>query len=111
MIEVKAKLRYLRTAPRKVRLLADLIRGRSLKDAMAQVSFSGKKSSPSLLKLLKSAESNAKHNFKLDPEKLMIKTIQVDGGPVLKRYKPMSRGRASIIRRRSSHISVVLTEK
>jgi len=111
MIDVKAKLRYFHTAPRKMRLLADLIRGLPLKEAKAQVMFSDKESAPSFLKLLKSAESNAKHNFKIEPEKLYVKEVKIDDGPILKRYMPRARGRATMIRRRTSHITVVLDEK
>ncbi len=111
MTNVSAKLRYLRLSPRKVRLLADLIRGMDLKDAKTQVSFSIKKSAAPLLKLLNSAESNAKHNFKLGSEDLYIKEIKVDDGPILKRWMPRARGRATMIRRRSSHISLVLSDK
>lgn len=111
MTNITAKLKYLRIAPRKVRLLADLVRGMSLKEAKIQMDFNKKKASEPFLKLLKSAESNARHNFKLDPENLFIKEIKVDEGPMLKRYMPRARGRATIIRRRSSHISLVLEEK
>ncbi|MBU1091633.1 50S ribosomal protein L22 [Patescibacteria group bacterium] len=111
MTEVNAKLKYLRIAPRKVRLLVDLIRGMSLGDAKTQVSVSSKKIAPPLLKLLKSAESNARHNFKLEPDNLRVKEAKVDEGPVLKRYMPRARGRATVIKRRTSHVTVVLGEK
>ncbi len=111
MTEVKAKLRYMRIAPRKMRLLADLVRGVDLDKAKRQLGFNDKKGAEPLLKLLKSAESNAKNNFKLEPDKLFVKEIKVDGGPVLKRWMPRARGRATMIRRRSSHVSVVLSEK
>lgn len=111
MVEVSAKLRYARIAPRKMRLLADLVRGSDLREAEKQLDFSDKKGSRPLLKLLKSAESNAKNNFKMESDNLYIKEIKVDGGPVLKRWMPRARGRATMIRRRSSHISVILSEK
>ncbi|MBU1179199.1 50S ribosomal protein L22 [Patescibacteria group bacterium] len=111
MQEVTAKLKYLRIAPRKVRLLADLVRGMSLKEAKIQMDFNKKKAGGPFLKLLKSAESNAQRNFKLDTEGLYIKEIKVDEGPMLKRYMPRARGRATVIRRRSSHISLVLGER
>lgn len=111
MIEVTAKLRYARIAPRKMRVLADLVRGVDLKKAKTQLGFNDKKSADPLLKLLKSAESNAKSNFKLETEGLYIKEIRVDGGPILKRWMPRARGRATMIRRRSSHVSVVLAER
>lgn len=111
MMEAGAKLRYLRVSPRKVRLLADLIRGLPLREAKLQLSSQSKRSAGPLLKLLKSAESNAKHNFKLNTDDLCVKEIKVDGGRMLKRYMPKARGRATIIRKRTSHISVVLGEK
>ncbi|MDD5033030.1 MAG: 50S ribosomal protein L22 [Candidatus Pacebacteria bacterium] len=110
-MEIKAKLRYLKTAPRKTRLLADLVRGMSLKDAEMSLKFNEKKSSTPILKLLKSAESNARNNHKIGPENLFVKEIKVDEGPVLKRHMPRARGRATVIRRRMSHVTVVLAEK
>jgi large subunit ribosomal protein L22 len=111
MPEVTTRLRYLRAAPRKVRLLADLVRGMPLKEAKLQLEYENKNASLPLLKLLNSAESNATHNFKLDPEGLYIKEIRVDGGPVLKRYMPRARGRATPIRKKTSHVVVVLEGK
>lgn len=111
MVEVKAQLKYLRISPRKARLLADLVRGMGLREAEAQIKYSAKKFALPLLKLLKSAESNARHDFRLEPENLCIKKITVDEGPVLKRYTPRARGRATTIRRRTSHVNVVLSEQ
>ena len=83
MVEIKAKLSYYRVAPRKVRLVADLIRGKKADEALVQLSFIGKRSAPDIAKLLKSAISNAKNNYKVDTEAvdLYIKEIKVDGGP------------------------------
>jgi len=111
MTDAKANLKYLHTAPRKVRLLADLIRGKSLKDAKAQMAFSKNKASVPMLKLLKSAEQNARHNFKLETDNLRVKEIKVDEGPVFKRFMPRARGRATTIRRRTSHIALILAEQ
>jgi len=111
MVNVNAQLKYLRISPRKVRLLADLIRGVGLEEAKLRLNFSKKKSTLPLLKLLKSVESNARHNYKLEPEKLFIKEIKVDGGPFLKRYMPRARGRATMIKKRTSHVTVVLGER
>jgi large subunit ribosomal protein L22 len=88
-----------------------MMRGLSLKEAKTQMEFYSKKAALPLLKLLKSAESNARHNFQLEPENLYIKEIKVDQGPVLKRFMPRARGRATTIRRRSSHVTVVLDQK
>lgn len=108
--KVKASLKYFRVAPRKVRLLADSVRGMAAEKAIKQLSFARKRSAPALAKLLKSAISNAKTNFHLAPENLYIKEIRVDEGPTLKRHMPRAFGRASTIRKRSSHVSVVLEE-
>ncbi|MBI4692124.1 MAG: 50S ribosomal protein L22 [Candidatus Terrybacteria bacterium] len=112
MTEITAKLNYYRTASRKVRLVADLIRGKKIETAMNQLRFSSKKTAPVLIKLLKSAVSNAKNNFKIkDPENLYVKKITVDEGPVLKRHIPRARGMASPIKKRTSHITIVLDKK
>lgn len=113
MVEVKANLRYMRIAPRKVRLVADFIRGRSVKDALNSLNFTSKKSSPVLIKLIKSALSNARNNFRIsaDEKDIYIKKITVDGGPMLKRYMPRARGATDTIRKRTSHITLVLEER
>ena len=114
MPEIKAKLNYLRQAPRKVRLVADLIRGMKVKEAKVQLEFSPKRASKALLKLLNSAIANAKHNFGLSDEeieKLVIKEIQVDEGPKLKRWMPQARGSAHPIHKKTSHITIILEKK
>jgi large subunit ribosomal protein L22 len=111
MKEVKAYLRYLRIAPRKVRLVADLIRGRSVLEAERILNFTRKKASLPLLKLLKSAISNAKHNFNLDEKNLYVSKITVDQGPKTKKIFPRSRGRADIKEKKTSHITLILKEK
>ena len=110
-MEIMAKLNYYRTAPRKVRLVVDLVRGKKIELAMNQLRFCSKKTASPLIKLLKSAISNAKNNFKIkDSENLYIKKITVDEGPTLKRHMPRARGVASPIKKRTSHITVVLEE-
>ncbi len=104
------KLNYLRIAPRKVRLAANLLKGLSVNEAEAQLLMSPKRPSLALLKLLRSAISNAKHNSQLDPKHLFVKEIRVDKGPMLKRYMPRAMGRASSIQKKSSHITLVLAE-
>jgi len=113
MADVTAKLKYYHMAPRKVRLVADLIRGKKINAVMSQLVFSTKKSAPTILKLLKSALSNAKHNFKIDADKkdLYIKEIRVDEGPPMKRYKTGWRGTTKPFKRRTSHILIVLGGK
>jgi len=108
---VIAKLNYLRIAPRKVRLVADLIRGKSVEEAQTILNFTVKKASQPLLKLLKSAISNAKNNFQLDPENLFISKITVDEGPKYKRWMPRARGQVYEIQKKTSHVTIVLEEK
>lgn len=107
-MEVSAKARHVRMTPRKVRLVADLVRGMDLAAAEAQLTFVRKAAARPVLKLLRSAKANAEHNFKLEPSSLFIKTITVDGGPVLHRWRARAHGRAAPIRKRTSHITVVL---
>ena len=108
--EVTAKLRFLRQSPRKMRLLANLIRGRKVTTAERVLSVSDKKAARPLLKLLLSAVANAKHNHSLAVENLKVNAITVDGGPTLKRWMPKAHGRATPIHEPTSHINVVLTE-
>ena len=109
-MQVTAKLQNLRIAPRKVRLVVDLIRGKKLKDAQTILSFTIKKASRSVLKLLKQAEANAKNNFQLDPANLFISKITVNEGPKLKRWRPRARGQTYQIQKKTSHITVCLEE-
>lgn len=111
MVEVKAHLRYLRIAPRKVRLVADLIRKKSVLEAEKILKVTKKRAALPLLKLLNSAVANAVHNFKLKKENLYIDKLLVNEGPRLKRVFPRARGRADIIQKKTSHISIVLKEK
>lgn len=110
-MDVVAKLRYLKISPRKVRLVLGLIRGRDLPSAERQLQYLPKSSSHPLMKLLKSAEANAVNNFKLDPKTLYIKQAFADEGPKVKRYQPHAMGRATVIMKRSSHVTVVLVSK
>ena len=111
-MEVRAILRHTRTAPRKARLVADLIRGKNVNDAMNILMFTRKKAANILQKLLKSALANAEENHKvLDVDDLFGKQIRVDGGVTWKRTMPRARGTANLIRKRTSHITLVLDEK
>ncbi|MBD3310919.1 MAG: 50S ribosomal protein L22 [Candidatus Magasanikbacteria bacterium] len=107
-MQTQAKLRFLRIGPRKVRLLADLIRGMKVEKAIEQLMFSKKDAAKPLLKLLNSAIANAEHNHEMKKDTLVIKKAFVDGGPVLKRWMPRAMGRATPIRKRTSHITIVL---
>jgi large subunit ribosomal protein L22 len=109
-MQVKVKLSNLRVSPRKVRQVADLVRGKNIFQAQSMLSFTVKRASQSVLKLLNSAVATAKHDLHLDETNLFISAITVDEGPKLKRWHPMSRGRAFPIIKRSSHIILTLSE-
>ena len=114
-IEARATLRFIRVAPRKARLVVDLIRGKMVNEALAILDFTPKYVSPLVKKLLNSAVSNAmkiaeNKNSKIDVDKLFVKKVTVDEGPTLKRYMPRAMGRATLIRKRTSHIKIVLGE-
>ena len=111
MTQAKAVARTVRIAPRKVRLVVDLIRGKQVGEAVAILRHTPKAASPVVEKVLKSAVANAEHNYELDPNNLYISEIYVDEGPTLKRYRPRAQGRASAINKRTSHITVVVSEK
>lgn len=105
---VKAKLSHLRIAPRKLRLIADLIRGKSVIEAERILNFAVKRGVKDILKLLKSAVASANHNFQQDQSNLYIAKITVDEGPKLKRWMPRARGSASEIQKKTSHITIIL---
>lgn len=109
-MEVTAKLRNLRTSPKKVRLVVDMVRGMSVPQAVAQLQFSTKGASRPVLKLIQSAAANAENNNKLDPNAMVISKIFVDEGPTLKRWRARAFGRAAAIRKRTSHITVILDD-
>jgi large subunit ribosomal protein L22 len=109
-MEVKAKLRFTRTAPRKARLVADLIRGKTSEEALKILMFTPKAAARIIIKLLRSAIANATQK-KVDVDRLYVKTIAVDQGPTMKRFMPRAMGRATPIRKRTSHITIVLDER
>jgi large subunit ribosomal protein L22 len=109
-MEIYAKLKYTRTAPRKVRQIADLVRGKSASKAQAILNFTNNKSAGLILKLLAQAIASAKNNFKIDQNNLYLAKIIVDGGPILKRSRPRARGSAYEIQKKTSHITIVLKE-
>ena len=98
-------------SPRKVRLVVNTIRGLSVSAAETRLSFLPKLAAQPVLKLLRSAVANAEHNFKLDKSNLYVRHIVADGGPTLKRFRPRAFGRAAPIRKRTTHISLILAEK
>lgn len=108
MTQVTAKLKFFRMSPKKLRLVADLIRGKRVERAQASLSVLNKKGARPILKLLNSAVANAKHNHSLESGNLVVKTITVDGGPMLKRFMPKAHGRATPVRERTSHVNLIL---
>ncbi len=110
-MEVRAKARFVRMSPRKVRLVIDVVRGMDVGNAKAQLTFMKKAAAEPVIKLLDSAVANAEHNFQMDRNRLFIKAIAADGGPALKRWTPKAFGRAAPIKKRMSHISITLAEK
>ena len=111
MEQVSAKLSHLRIPPRKVRLVADLVRGEKVETALDRLRYLSRLAAEPLYKLLRSAISNAEQKRSLDIDSLIVKSIMVDSGPVLKRWMPKARGRADRILRRTSHVTVILAEK
>lgn len=109
-MEVKAKARFIRMSPRKIRLVVNVVRGLPVEQALTQLKFMKKHAALPVSKLLSSAIANAEHNFKLKRENLFVKIIMADGGPTLHRWIPRAQGRATPIRKRTTHISIVLGE-
>jgi large subunit ribosomal protein L22 len=110
-MEVNAKSNTVRVSPRKVRLVADAIRNKSIAQAMNILSLTNKRGATVLYKTLKSVISNAVNNAKIKENMLIIKSIEIGEGPFLKRYRPSTRGRIHPYKRRSSHIRIVLETK
>ncbi|UJF33688.1 50S ribosomal protein L22 [Paenibacillus hexagrammi] len=110
-MQAKAVLNHARIAPRKAQLVVDLIRGKAVGDAIAILRHTPKAASPILEKLLNSAIANAEHNYSLDPNKLVVSQAFVNQGPTMKRFQQRAMGRASAIRKRTSHITLVVSEK
>jgi ribosomal protein L22 len=110
-VVVRAKARYVRTAPRKARLVVDHIRGKSVDEARAILIHTPRAASRDVLKLLDSAIANAENNHELVADELKIDRVFVDEGPTLKRFRPRALGRATQIRKRTSHMTILLTPK
>ncbi|WP_324716991.1 50S ribosomal protein L22 [Carboxydochorda subterranea] len=107
-MEARAVARYQRISPRKVRQVIDLIRGKSYDEAVAILKFTPKAASPLVQKVLRSAAANAENNHNLDPHRMYVARAFADPGPVMKRVMPRARGMAYLIRKRTSHVTVVL---
>lgn len=110
-MEAKAIAKYVRIAPRKVNIVADEIRGKSVDEALAILKFTPKRGAQLLEKVVKSALANAENNFDMDREKLYVAQAYGNQAPTLKRWRPRAQGRAYPILKRSSHIGVVLKER
>ncbi|KAA1039686.1 50S ribosomal protein L22 [Macrococcus equipercicus] len=110
-MEAKAVARTIRIAPRKVRLVLDLIRGKEVGEAIAILKLTNKASSPVVEKLLMSALANAEHNYDMNVDTLVVKEAYANEGPTLKRFRPRAQGRASAINKRTSHITIVVADK
>jgi large subunit ribosomal protein L22 len=109
-MEVKAKAKFIRMSPTKIRLVANLIKQLPVAKALDQLRFINKLAAEPVAKLIKSAMANAEHNFELAKENLFIKELTINQGPTLKRWMPRAHGRATPIRKRTSHINLVLGE-
>ena len=109
--EASASLKFARISARKVKIVADLIRGKDIDEALAIVKFTPKASSEIIEKLLKSAIANAENNHEMKRESLYVAEIYANQGPTLKRIRPAAKGSASRIRKRTSHITIVLKER
>jgi large subunit ribosomal protein L22 len=108
---VRAQAKYVRMSPRKARLVAEHIRGRSVPEARAVLAFTAREAAGELQKVLQSAVSNAEANHGIAEDRLYISAAYVDGGPVMKRWRARARGRVARIRKRTCHITVQLTER
>ncbi|KIY21906.1 MULTISPECIES: 50S ribosomal protein L22 [Mesobacillus] len=110
-MQAKAVARTVRIAARKARLVLDLIRGKQVGEAVAILNLTPKAASPIVEKVLKSALANAEHNYEMDVNNLVVTEAYANEGPTLKRFRPRAMGRASAINKRTSHITIVLSEK
>ena len=110
-MEARAQLTYARIAPRKVKIVCDLIRGKDVKTAMAILQQTPKAASKLMAKVLKSAVANAENNHEMDPEKLYVSETFANPGPIIKRIRPRAQGRAHRINKRTSHITIVVKER
>jgi len=109
-MEVKAIAKYVRVSPTKIRRVTDLIQGKQTEEAIRILDFVHSSNAEKVKKVLKSAVSNAQNNFELNPSILYVKRAFVDKGPTVRRVKPRARGRADFIKKRTSHITIILDE-
>ncbi len=109
-MQVRAQGKYLRVSPQKARLIIDTVRGKRVEDALNVLRFTDKRAADLILKVLNSAVANADQNPNIDVDTLVVKTAYADEGPTLKRWRPRAMGRATRIRKRTSHITIILEE-
>ena len=110
-MEAKAVSRFIRISPQKARLVADMVRGKSVETAISALKFTPRKGARILRKVIESALANASQNEAIDVDTLYVKKVVIDGGPMMKRFMPRAMGRANRILKRTSHITVVLDEQ
>lgn len=110
-MEARAVARYVRISPRKARQVIDLVRGKSVDEAFNILRFTPKKAAGIIEKVLNSAVANAENNYDMAPENLYIAKAYVDEGPTMKRIQPRAMGQANLIRKRMSHITIIVSEK
>ena len=109
-MNVRAQAKHVRQSPYKVRRVLDLVRGLPVDEARVVLDFTNRKAAGTIKKVLDSAIANAEHNFALDAEELYVQQAYADEGPTLKRWRPRARGRATKIRKRTSHITIVVAD-
>lgn len=109
-MQVTASIKNLKIAPKKVRLIANFVKGKTVQGALDQLKFMNKQTSLPVADLIRSAAANAEHNFKLDKANLMVKDCQVNLGLTLRRYMPKAHGRATLLQKKMSHVVVTLAE-
>jgi len=109
-MKVHAKANYIRQSPYKVRRVLDLVRGMPVEDARDVLSFTNRRAAETIRKVLDSAVANAEHNYALDADELFVDEAFADEGPTLKRWRPRARGRATRINKRTSHITIVVSD-
>jgi len=109
-MNARAQARFIRESPNKVRRVLDLVRGLPVDEARIVLQFTNRKAAGTIVKVLDSAVANAEHNFALDADELYVAEAYADEGPTLKRWRPRARGRATKIRKRTSHITIIVAE-
>ena len=110
-MKVRAQAKHIRQSPYKVRRVLDLVRGLPVDEARVVLEFTSRKAAGTIIKVLDSAVANAEHNFALDAEELFVAEAYADEGPTLKRWRPRARGRATKIRKRTSHITIIVADE